>query len=414
MYRTIKLKILCALVLAFFAAYTPSAAHAALASKYENPDKSGATAAKPAAVKQPANNNAQAADPQRGGTVVATFKLPQKYINAMKKEHARFCEAYAEAEMGLRYFFKTGYDADRGKKPPTEEEIKAMRFVIKLQTKDLASSARRYASNIRLARIALMNMTPEEQAMFATALGQMLGTPACAVTLSLASYMANLENALSNTALSSETVSLGIDKVNPSDYKTIGERISQTMADAYNYVAAGYNYVASSYAANVVASGLKLVTGAVLATAGFIAGTVAAGSVSPVAATLGVILAIGSLIGGGFEAASDLWTFTEAVQGNEVNPKDMEIPNTISKGASLVTTVVNPGKGVAEIISNIAYGTKDFWIDWITKADKPDTPGAKGAQDVKKAKDSAGGSGGGNGGGGGSGGGGGCGGGCGG
>jgi len=402
--KTFRVKILYAVVLAFFAACTPSSAHAALASKYENPDRSGA-ASKPAAVKQAAKSGSPQAAAQKEGPVVTKIKLPQKYINAMKKEHARFCEAYANAEMGLRYFFKTGYDADRGKKPPTEEEIKAMRFVIKLQMKDLASSARRYESNIRLARIAMMDMTPDEQAMFATALSQMLGTPASAGLFdSVSSFMGHLGDSFKSTAAAADTIANNVDQLNPSDYKTIGQRMSQAMADAYSYIA-------NSYAVNVTVTGLKLVTGVVLATAGLFAGGALAGpGAGAVATTLGCILAIGSIIGGSFEAASDLWTFVETIAGNEVDPKTMEIPNTISKWSSVTTTVVNPGKGVAEIITNIAYGTKDFWIDWIMNADKPDTPGAKGAQEVKKAKESAGGGGGGGSDGGGSSGG--CGGGC--
>jgi uncharacterized membrane protein YgcG len=392
--KTFRVKILYAVVLAFFAACTPSSAHAALASKYENPDRSGA-ASKPAAVKQAAKSGSPQAAAQKEGPVVTKIKLPQKYINAMKKEHARFCEAYANAEMGLRYFFKTGYDADRGKKPPTEEEIKAMRFVIKLQMKDLASSARRYESNIRLARIAMMDMTPDEQAMFATALSQMLGTPASAGLFdSVSSFMGHLGDSFKSTAAAADTIANNVDQLNPSDYKTIGQRMSDTMAYAYNCVEVGYNYVASSYAANVVATGLKFVTGAVLMTAGLFAGATMMEATAPVVFTLGVILAAASVLGGGCEVANDVWTFANAVQGNEVNPKAMDVTNTISKWSSVAATVVNPGNGFAEVITNIAYGTKDFWIDWIMNADKPDTPGAKGAQDVKKAKESAGGGGG--------------------
>lgn len=103
MPRTLK-SIIPALVFVCFVACAPGSAYAALGAKYESPDRSGA-APKAAAVKQAANSNAQAAAPSRGGgQVVATVKLPQKYINAMMKEHARFTEAYANAEMGLRYY----------------------------------------------------------------------------------------------------------------------------------------------------------------------------------------------------------------------------------------------------------------------------------------------------------------------
>lgn len=404
MPRTLK-SVVPALVFVCFVVCAPDTAQASLDLKYEKTAASGAVSAEQTAAKTVTQSKKQplAQSGTGNGTVAATFKLPQKYINAMKKEHARFCEAYAEAEMGLRYFFKTGYDADRGKKPPTKEEIEAMRFVIKLQTKDLASSARRYASNIRLARIAMMNMTPEEQAMFATALGQMLGTPACAETRSLATSMAGFENALSNTAVKSETVSLGMGNINPGDYTTIHETIKDT-----------YDSFAASHAANVLATGAKLVTGTILSVSGFITGAAMAGAAAPAVAATGCVIAIGSLIGGGFEFVSSACGFIDAYEGKETNSKDLKLADDISKWTSIPVTIVSPTKGLAEIITNALGGTKDFWIDWIMKADDPDTPGAKGAKDVKKAKDSAGGGGGGNGGGGGSGGGGGggCGGGC--
>jgi hypothetical protein len=398
MPRTFKSSIVPALVFVCFVIFAPDTAHAALALKYENAEMSAGVLPKQTAVKTVTQSKVQprAQSNTENGKVTASFDLPKKYISAMKKEHARFCEAYATAEMGLRYFFKTGYDADRGKKPPTKEEIKAMRFVIKLQMKDLASSARRYASNIRLARIAMLDMTPKEQAFFASALGQILGTPACAETRSLAASMAGFENALSNTAVKSETVSLGIDNVNPSDYKTIGEKLKDS-----------YDSFASSYTANVLATGAKLVTGTILSVAGFVGGAAMAGSAAPAVAATGCVVAIGSLISGGFEFVSATCGFIDAIEGKETNPNDLKPIDDASKWTSLPVTIVNPGKGKLEIITNILSGTKDFWTSWISSAEDPSAPGAKGAQDVKKGKESAG-SGGGNGGGGGGGGGCGC------
>ena len=72
---------------------------------------------------------------------------------------------------------KTQYDAKyRGAKAPTADELKAMRFELSLLMKDLGSSAKRYASNIRMAKMAMLEMEEEERSVFAKILSQIIHT----------------------------------------------------------------------------------------------------------------------------------------------------------------------------------------------------------------------------------------------
>ena len=171
--RTETKNILMGALLCFLFLSLPAAALANLASKYDSPASGGGGSAALAAVvttpakPAPAAGAVFAAAKPQNGEQVKTFNLPKKYLEAINKEHARFCKAAVDAEMGLRYFFKTGYDATRGKKAPNQEQIKAMRFEIQLLMKDLSSSAKRYARNVAFARAALENMTEEERTFFA-------------------------------------------------------------------------------------------------------------------------------------------------------------------------------------------------------------------------------------------------------
>ena len=186
---------------------------AALSSKYDSPAAAdqGPAAVKPSVPVQPAAAApANAADPSSGGVIILERKpLKAMQLKLIEKEHAVYCKAFVDAEMGLRYFYKTQYDAKyRGAKAPTEEELKAMRFELSLLMKDLGSSAKRYASNIRMARMAMLEMEEEERSVFARMLGQIIGTPAYAVDAgSLSGVEAGLNSIAGATAdvgLSSE------------------------------------------------------------------------------------------------------------------------------------------------------------------------------------------------------------------
>ena len=171
--RTETKNILMGALLCFLFLSLPATALANLASIYDSPASGGGSSAALAAVAAapakpaPAAKTVPAAAKPQNGEQVKTFNLPKKYLEAINKEHARFCKAAVDAEMGLRYFFKTGYDATKGKKAPNQEQIKAMRFEIQLLMKDLSSSAKRYARNVAFARAALENMTEEERTFFA-------------------------------------------------------------------------------------------------------------------------------------------------------------------------------------------------------------------------------------------------------
>lgn len=383
-----------------------SFAEAALSSKYESSASGGnsAAAAPAAAPSKPApaatvktgqqvKNNTQTTAQAPGGEQVTTYKLPQKYLDAINKEHARFCKAAVDAEMGLRYFFKTGYDATRGKKAPSQEQIKAMRFEIQLLMKDLNSSAKRYARNVAFARAALDKMSDEERTFFAIIFSHITATPAFADGQSLSSSMANFEANLNNVGVQSSTVNVGINNISPSDFGKIPEAMPQT--------ASAWERFASSRGAHIGAAGAKLLAGTAL-TLGTIFGGAALVSTAPVT---GGVMVIGGILAGGFEFVSATIGFVDAVQGKETDEKSLESIEKASKYISLPVTIVNPGKGVVEGVTTVLEGTKDFWVPWMTESDDPENPGNDGAEAVKKAAES---SGGGDGGGGGGGGGGGC------
>lgn len=379
-----------------------SFAEAALSSKYESSASGGnsAAAAPAAAPSKPApaatvktgqqvKNNTQTTAQAPGGEQVTTYKLPQKYLDAINKEHARFCKAAVDAEMGLRYFFKTGYDATRGKKAPSQEQIKAMRFEIQLLMKDLNSSAKRYARNVAFARAALDKMSDEERTFFAIIFSHITATPAFADGQSLSSSMANFEANLNNVGVQSSTVNVGINNISPSDFGKIPEAMPQT--------ASAWESFASSRGAHIGAAGAKLLAGTAL-TIGTIFGGAALVSTAPVT---GGVMVIGGILAGGFEFVSATIGFVDAVQGKETDEKSLESIEKASKYISLPVAIVNPGKGVVEGVTTVVEGTKDFWVPWMTETEEDDCPGEDGVDAVEKAfKSSSEGSSGGGGGGG--------------
>lgn len=372
-------------------------AWASLSAKYEKPaagaKQSEATSYN--AIKT--TKTTQAAASVSGEKTLASFKIPGKYLKAINKEHATFVKACIDAEMGMRYFFKTGYDATKGKKTPSADQIKAMRFEIKLLMKDLQSSAKRYARNIQMARIAMKDMTPEEQTFFARALSRIAGTPAYASGQTLANSMAGLENALNQTAVKSGTLEIGIDKISPSDFAKVKDKLPETLTT--------WEKIASSRAAHIGAAAAKLGSTIGLSLAA-ICGGAALVSTAPVT---GGVMVIGGILAGGFEFVSSACGFIDAVNNKETDEAQLKPINDAAKYVKPLT-LINPGKGVVEVVTNILEGTSDYWVPMITESGNPDNPGKDGSNAVKNASDtsSGGGSNGGNGGSGG----GGCGGGC--
>jgi len=248
-------------------------AEAALSSKYESPAAAteGASAVKPAApapsaaapakpasaaktvpaatvktepVKLPPNVNAS---PSGQATVVEIKDLKAKQLELIKKEHLVYRKAFMDAEMGLRYFYKTQYDAKyRGAKAPTSDELKAMRFELSLLMKDLGASAKRYASNIRMARMAMIDMDEKERSVFAKMLGQIIGTPAYAID---AGSLGGIEAGMNNVANSTADVGLSTE----ADYA------KAAMSDANMAKAGEIAASAVSLATTVALSGAAIV-----------------------------------------------------------------------------------------------------------------------------------------------------------
>jgi uncharacterized membrane protein YgcG len=380
-----------------------SFAEAALSSKYEAP-ASGADAAAPskptpatkaapaaktvpaAAVKTaPANLPQNVAAPSvNGASVVYRGNLTAKQLELIKKEHAVYCKAFVDAEMGLRYFYKTQYDAQyRGAKAPTQEELEAMRFELSLLMKDLGSSAKRYASNIRMAKIAMTEMDEGERTLFAIALSHIMATPAYAVD---AGSLSGVEAGLNSIANATAAVGLSAE----ANFATAEANIAK---------AGGVLSAATSLATTLAITGVSLVGGFALASAATTTG----------AAVIGGLIVTGAIVGGGLEIVDSTLGFIDSLTENTTDTKDLQ---KISATVNLVNVVAGAKKGeLIRVVVQGADATKQLWIPEIfAETEKKDCPGKDGVNKVKNAQKAA--SSGGRGGGGGGGGGGGCGGGC--
>lgn len=107
---------------------------------------------------------------------VSQYTLAQKYVKFFEKEQETFYKTFMDAEMALRYM----YSQYRGGKEPSEEEFKAMKFATELLIKDMQSSAKRYASNLRMAKMAMLQMDEKERTFFAKHLAAIFAAPAYA------------------------------------------------------------------------------------------------------------------------------------------------------------------------------------------------------------------------------------------
>ena len=376
---------------------------AALSSKYDSPASSaeGSAAVKPAApapaaaaapakpapaaktvpaatvkTEQVALTPNVASSPSGQATVVEIKDLKAKQLELIKKEHLVYRKAFMDAEMGLRYFYKTQYDAKyRGAKAPTQDELKAMRFELSLLMKDLGSSAKRYASNIRMAKMAMLDMDEEERSVFAKMLGQIIGTPAYAVD---AGSLSGVEAGLNSVANATANVGLSTE----ADYATAEANAAQAGEIAASAV---------SLASTVVLSGAAIVGGAALTM----------GAVTTGAAVVGGAILVGGIVGGGLETVDGVIGFIDALTSQTHDTKTLKkIKTTIN--VINVTSGAQKGQMIKVVIDGID-GTKDIWIPKIfEETEKEDCPGKDGVNKVKNAKKNAssGGSGGGGGGGG--------------
>ena len=375
---------------------------AALSSKYDSPASSaeGSAAVKPAApapaaaaapakpapaaktvpavtvkTEQVALTPNVASSPSGQATVVEIKDLKAKQLELIKKEHLVYRKAFMDAEMGLRYFYKTQYDAKyRGAKAPTEEELKAMRFELSLLMKDLGSSAKRYSSNIRMAKMAMLDMDEEERSVFLKLLGQIIGTPAYAVD---AGSLSGVEAGLNSVANATANVGLSTE----ADYATAEANAAQAGEIAASAV---------SLASTVVLSGAAIVGGAALTM----------GAVTTGAAVVGGAILVGGIVGGGLETVDGVIGFIDALTSQTHDTKTLKkIKTTIN--VINVTSGAQKGQMIKVVIDGID-GTKDIWIPKIfEETEKEDCPGKDGVNKVKNAKKNASsGSGGGGGGGG--------------
>ena len=375
---------------------------AALSSKYDSPASSaeGSAAVKPAApapaaaaapakpapaaktvpavtvkTEQVALTPNVASSPSGQATVVEIKDLKAKQLELIKKEHLVYRKAFMDAEMGLRYFYKTQYDAKyRGAKAPTQDVLKAMRFELSLLMKDLGSSAKRYASNIRMAKMAMLDMDEEERSVFLKLLGQIIGTPAYAVD---AGSLSGVEAGLNSVANATANVGLSTE----ADYATAEANAAQAGEIAASAV---------SLASTVVLSGAAIVGGAALTM----------GAVTTGAAVVGGAILVGGIVGGGLETVDGVIGFIDALTSQTHDTKTLKkIKTTIN--VINVTSGAQKGQMIKVVIDGID-GTKDIWIPKIfEETEKEDCPGKDGVNKVKNAKKNASsGSGGGGGGGG--------------
>ncbi|MFA5458699.1 MAG: hypothetical protein WC261_13835 [Synergistaceae bacterium] len=367
-------------------------AEAALSSKYESPAAAteGASAVKPAApapsaaapakpasaaktvpaatvktepVKLPPNVNAS---PSGQATVVEIKDLKAKQLELIKKEHLVYRKAFMDAEMGLRYFYKTQYDAKyRGAKAPTSDELKAMRFELSLLMKDLGASAKRYASNIRMARMAMIDMDEKERSVFAKMLGQIIGTPAYAID---AGSLGGIEAGMNNVANSTADVGLSTE----ADYA------KAAMSDANMAKAGEIAASAVSLATTVALSGAAIVGGAALTM----------GAVTTGAAVVGGAVLVGGIVGGGLDTVDGVIGFIDALTSQTHDTKTLKkIKTTIN--VINVTSGAQKGQMLKVVIDGID-GTKDIWIPKIfDETEKSDCPGKDGVNKVKNAKKNA-------------------------
>ena len=363
---------------------------AALSSKYDSPASSaeGSAAVKPAApapaaaaapakpapaaktvpavtvkTEQVALTPNVASSPSGQATVVEIKDLKAKQLELIKKEHLVYRKAFMDAEMGLRYFYKTQYDAKyRGAKAPTEEELKAMRFELSLLMKDLGSSAKRYSSNIRMAKMAMLDMEEEERSVFAKMLGQIIGTPAYAVD---AGSLSGVEAGLNSVANATANVGLSTE----ADYATAEANAAQAGEIAASAV---------SLASTVVLSGAAIVGGAALTM----------GAVTTGAAVVGGAILVGGIVGGGLETVDGVIGFIDALTSQTHDTKTLKkIKTTIN--VINVTSGAQKGQMIKVVIDGID-GTKDIWIPKIfEETEKSDCPGKDGVNKLKNAKKNA-------------------------
>lgn len=110
-------------------------------------------------------------------------EVPEKKAKMVLKGFEEFRDAFINAELGLRYYYKQAYDSMyRGKKAPTEKQYQAMEYQLNKLRVYLNRSAKRYLGNLELASIAMAGMDEEQKSRFARLLGPIFAGKAYAET----------------------------------------------------------------------------------------------------------------------------------------------------------------------------------------------------------------------------------------
>lgn len=296
--------------------------------------------------------------------------LPQKYTELIMKEHDKYIEAFVNAEMANRYYFKQIYDAKyRGKKAPSQEELDAMRFELKILNKELSASAKRYARNIGMAKMAMAGMNEEERTLLAKALSHIFARPAYAFD---ASALDGIEAGLNRIA--ADTANIGYTNEHDAE---IGKAQNAKIG-------------------LIAASGAGLIASVGAAVGGFCIAVAAAPAATAAGAFgAGVIFTVG-LVGGGLGAVDSAIGFIDAVTDKETDTSDLK---KITLGFNTVSFVgglgaVNSAAEGIKTAVDAADMTKDDWIPELGKlldaSEDAKAPGREGVGKIKKAKASAG------------------------
>lgn len=258
------------------------------------------------------------------------YEAVAPYIDAIKQEHQNFMTAYFRSEMSLRYYIWVG----KQNTTLTPHQLKALRFDVIRELKRLESCSRRYARDIKIAKIAMMQMNEEERSLIAEVLGSFFTTPAFAQTkpqqtqpdqkksvLDVPELMGMVAEQLNQVATAAGTAQLTVNEKNPKEAATLFDSfintVSNTIDSLVNTADRTWTSVQESYLAQVALAGLQMAghaagayLGVALAFAG-ISSAVTAGSI-PLAVAGTVIAAVSfgwailDGIAGGLAAADDV------------------------------------------------------------------------------------------------------------
>lgn len=320
------------------------AACASLLDKYEKGlDGTGAPAHSQPKSKTPATSRPpqpQARESAAGNLQPGSIVIPPDYVKAILKEHANFVECYTRADRNILFYLLSG----KRRVPPNAAQVRAMRKKIDLDLRLLASSARRYANNLRHARLAWEKAPLEEKNLVTSLLSYLFATPAWgAVGLNRAEGMGvhlmthHVEQSLS--ALGNLYSGPGIlDDLTPKQGAELWDRFK------------------SSYPAQVMATGAKF--GAVVA--GTVAGAVLIVSTVPLSSVAGVFLLSTTIVGGGLAAVSSGADLVDAIKDDGSNVLDKKTRDIIDKaglGFSLINVGVNVhGIATSQIKAEVVQG----------------------------------------------------------